>query len=157
MSAAFAWRTKADVGAASTLDSAFAAALANTGITAEALQILRGITIYGALQPKMQRRPFRANTPRQTCARTAGGWSGEGTAAPVVSYAFDLVFLEVFKASALYVVSDVLLQAAGPAGELMLRDVSLGALGGFIDDQFLNASGLARSPIPPRSWWARRL
>jgi HK97 family phage major capsid protein len=56
--------------------------------------------------------------------------------------------LEPFKASALYVVTDALLRAVGSAGELTLRDVSLGALGGFIDDQFLNVSvtGTAANP-----------
>jgi hypothetical protein len=58
--------TKAAVSSGTTTDATWAGPLAGYGIASEALTLLRGASIVGALEPKMRRVPFHIKVPRET-------------------------------------------------------------------------------------------
>ena len=71
-------QTKAAVAAGTTTDATWAGPLAVYGIAGEALALLRGASIIGALESRMRRVPFRTKVARETGSGTGGAWIGEG-------------------------------------------------------------------------------
>ena len=68
--------------AGSTTDATWAGPLAPYGIAAEALTIMRGMSILGALEGKMQRVPSHVRIARETGAGITGGWVAAGAPIP---------------------------------------------------------------------------
>lgn len=129
--------TKAAVGAGTTTDVAWAGSLAGYGIASEALTLLRGASIVGALEPKMRRVPFRVKVPRETGTGTGGAWIGQGLSTPVAKTAFDNVQQEVYKCGVITVLSKELLVASDPDAERTIRETVVNGLAAFVDQQFL--------------------
>ena len=84
------------------------------GIASEALALLRGASIIGALESRMRKVPFRTKVPRETGSGTGGAWVGEGLATPAAATAYDTLTQEAYKAGKIVVLSDELLQARRP-------------------------------------------
>ena len=80
-------QTKAATAVGTTTDATWAGPLAAYGIAGEALALLRGASILGALESKMRRVPFRTKVPRETGSGTGGAWIGEGLATPAAATA----------------------------------------------------------------------
>jgi hypothetical protein len=78
-------RTKAATAVGTTTDATWAGPLAVYGIAGEALTLLRGASIIGALESRMRRVPFRTKVPRETGSGSGGAWVGEGLATPVAA------------------------------------------------------------------------
>ena len=93
--------TKAAIAPGTTSDATFASPLAAHGIAAEALELVRGLSILGALENKFRRTPFRTNVPRETGSGTGGAWVGEALSIPAASTAYDTVSQECYKAQRL--------------------------------------------------------
>ena len=79
-------------------------------MAAEALQLLRGASIIGALESKMRRVPFHVRVPRETGSGTGGAWIGEGLATPAAATAYDTLTQDAYKAAKIVVLSDELLR-----------------------------------------------
>jgi len=90
--------TKAAVAAGTTSDATFAGPLAAHGIASEALTLIRGASILGALESKFRRVPFRTPVARETGTGTGGAWVGEGFSTPVAATAYDTRTQEAYKA-----------------------------------------------------------
>ena len=107
-------QTKAAVAAGTTSDATFAGPLATYGIAQEALQLIRGASIIGALEGKMRRAPFRTKVSRETGAGTGGAWVGENLATPIAATAYDAIQQEAYKAGKIVVLSDELRKVGDP-------------------------------------------
>ena len=59
------------------------------GIASEALALVRGVSIIGALESRMRRVPFRTKIARETGSGTGGAWVGEGLATPAAATAYS--------------------------------------------------------------------
>ena len=75
--------TKAAVPAGSTTDSTWAGPLSAYGVAQEAITIMRGMSILGALESKMQSVPLHVKLARETGAGITGGWVAAGGPIPV--------------------------------------------------------------------------
>jgi hypothetical protein len=73
---------KAAIAPGLTSDATFAGPLAQYGIAAEAVELIRGASIIGAIQGRMRRVPFRVKVPRETGSGTGGTWVGENLHTP---------------------------------------------------------------------------
>ena len=104
-----------------TSDATYASPLAAYGIAAEALALLRGLSIIGALEGKMRRVPFRTKVPRETGSGTGGAWIAEGLSTPLVATAFDTIQQEVYKAGKIVPLSKELLKVGNPDAERTVR------------------------------------
>ena len=72
--------TKAAVAPGTTSDATWAGPLAEHGIAGEALQLLRGSSVLGALEGRFRKVPFRTSVPRERApARAAAGWGKPGS------------------------------------------------------------------------------
>ena len=80
---------KSAVAAGITSDATFAGPLAIHGIAREALTLIRGVSILGALESKFRRVPFRTKVARETGTGTGGAWIGESFSTPVAATAYD--------------------------------------------------------------------
>jgi hypothetical protein len=112
---------KSAVASGSTTDSTWAASLSAYGIAAEALTIMRGLSILGALESKMQSVPLHTRLARETGAGFSGGWVAAGGAIPVQLTAFATIVEEHFKYGVITVLSEELLTLATPAAEATIR------------------------------------
>jgi HK97 family phage major capsid protein len=133
-------QTKAAVAPGTTSDATWAGPLAVHGIAGEALQLLRGSSILGALESRFRRVPFRTSVARETGTGTGGAWVGEGAVTPVAATAFDLVSQEAYKASVIVPLSNELLQLGSPAAERTVRETVTAGVGAFLDAQFLTST-----------------
>jgi hypothetical protein len=129
--------TKAAVGAGTTTDATWAGPLAGYGIASEALTLLRGASILGALEPRMRRIPFHAKVPRETGTGTGGAWIGQGLVTPVAKTAYDMLTQEAYKAGTIVVLSKELLKVSDPDAERTIRETVVNGLASFVDQQFL--------------------
>ena len=112
----------------------------------EALQLLRGASIIGALESKMRRVPFRRKSPRETGSGTGGAWIGEGLATPAAATAYDTLTQEAYKAAKIVVLSDELLQLGDPDAERTVRETVIAGVAAYLDGQFLtNTVTLSRT------------
>jgi HK97 family phage major capsid protein len=130
-------QTKAAVAAGSTTDATWAGPLAAYGIASEALQLLRGASIIGALESRMRRVPFRTKVARETGSGTGGGWIGEGLGTPVAAAAYDTLTQEAYKAGKIVVLSDELLKLGDPDAERTVRETVIAGVAAYLDGQFL--------------------
>jgi len=129
--------TKAAVAAGTTSDATFAGPLAAYGIAQEALQLLRGASIIGALEGRMRRVPFRTKVARETGSGSGGAWVGENLSTPVAATAYDAIQQEAYKAGKIVVLSDELRKIGDPNAERTVRDTVVAGVTAFLDAQFL--------------------
>lgn len=129
--------TKAAVAAGTTTDATFAGPLAVYGIAGEALSLLRGTSILGALESKFRRAPFRTKVARETGSGTGGAWIGEGLGTPVAATAYDTLSQEAYKAGKIVVLSDELLRLGDPDAERTVRETVIAGVGAYLDGQLL--------------------
>jgi HK97 family phage major capsid protein len=130
-------RTKAAVAAGTTTDATWAGPLAVYGIAQEALTLLRGASIIGALESKMRRVPFRTKVPRETGSGTGGAWVGEGLSTPVAATAYDTLSQEAYKGQKIVVLSTDLLKLGDPDAERSVRETVIAGVAAYLDGQFL--------------------
>jgi HK97 family phage major capsid protein len=130
-------RTKAAVAAGSTTDATWAGPLSVYGIAQEAITILRGRTILGALEGQMQKVPLHVKVPIETGAGFSGGWVAEGAAVPVQKTAFAASTQEFYKYGVITPLSEELVTTSDPAAVPVINRTVLGGLGKGIDTQIL--------------------
>jgi HK97 family phage major capsid protein len=147
--ATFDLLTKAAVPAGSTSDASFAGPLAMHGISREALQLVRGKSIIGALEGKMRRVPFRTKVPRETGSGTGGAWIAEGNSVPVAASAFDTLSQEIYKAGKIVVLTKELLKLGDPSAERTVRETVSAGVAAFLDAQFLTPTVTLSAGLRP--------
>jgi HK97 family phage major capsid protein len=145
------WRMKAAVPAGSTTDAAWASPLSPYGIMAEAITILRGMSILGALEPQMQTVPLHVRLARETGAGVTGGWVGPGQAVPFQKTDFATIIEEHFKYGVLVALSEELVRLSNPSAEATVRRTVLGGLAKAIDNQLLLPTVAVSAGINPAS------
>ena len=143
--------TRSAAAAGTTSDSAWAGPLAAYGIAAEALQLLRGASVIGALESKMRKVPFRAKVAREIGAGTGGAWIGEGFSTPVAATNYDTLYQEIYKAGEIVVLSQELLRASDPAAERTVTDTVVAGVAAYLDAQFLTPSVALIPNLQPAS------
>jgi HK97 family phage major capsid protein len=141
--------TKAAVAAGVTTDATWAGPLASYGIASEALTLLRGASIIGALDGKMRRVPFHTKVPRETGSGTGGAWIGQGLATPVAATAYDTITQEAYKAAKIVVLSEELLALGDPDAERTVRETVIAGVAAFLDGQFLTNTVTLSADVRP--------
>ena len=129
-------RGKAAIVPGTTSDATFAAPLAAHGIAAEALELVPGLSILGALENKFRRVPFRTNVPREVAPGTGGAWVGEALSIPAASTGYDTLSQSNYKAQVITVLTTELLQFSRSA-ERALRETVANGLAAYLDQQLL--------------------
>lgn len=141
--------TKAAVSAGTTTDATFAGPLATYGIAQEALTLIRGKSILGALESKFRRVPFRTKVARETGSGTGGAWVGEGLSTPVAATAYDVLTQEAYKAGKIVVMSDELLAIGNPDAERTVRETVANGVAAFLDAQLLTNTVTVSANLRP--------
>jgi len=137
------WLEKSAVPAGSTTDATWCGPLAPFSISAEAILILRGMSILGALEPKMTKVPIHASIPHETPSAASGAWLAQGQPTPFTKANFESRIQEYYKFGAGSVLTRELIDAAGlatyplPDAEATVRRVVLGKLAVALDQAFL--------------------
>jgi HK97 family phage major capsid protein len=144
-------RTKAAVASGSTTDATWAGPLAPYGIAAEAITIMRGMSILGALESKMQNVPLHTWIATETGAGITGGWVAAGAAIPVQKTAFATIVEEHFKYGVIVPLSEELVRLSTPSAEATVRRTVLGGLAAAIDNQFLLPTVAVSAGVNPAS------
>jgi HK97 family phage major capsid protein len=145
------WRAKAAVPSGSTSDATFAGPLSLHGIGQEAITLMRGMSVIGALEGRMRRTPLRVSIARETGTGITGGWVAPGNAIPVQKTAFDSVLQEHFKFAVIIPLSRELIELSNPSAEATIRTSILGGLASALDNQFLLASVAVSAGVNPAS------
>jgi HK97 family phage major capsid protein len=141
--------TKAAVAPATTTDATWVSPLAAYGIAREALQLLRGVSVIGALEGKMRRVPLKVKVPRETGGGSSGAWIGQGLATPVAPLAYDTLTQEAYKASKIVVLSEELLKLGDPDAERTVRETVIAGVAAFLDAQFLTNTVTLSADLRP--------
>ena len=144
-------QTKAAVPAGSTTDSTWAGPLSQYGIATEALTIMRGMSILGALESKMQSIPLHTRIARETGAGITGGWVAAGGAIPVQKTDFETIIEEHYKRAVIVPLSEELVQQSTPSAEATVRRTVLGGLAAALDNQFLLPTVAVSAGVNPAS------
>jgi HK97 family phage major capsid protein len=144
-------QTKAAVAAGSTTDATWAGPLAPYGIASEALTIMRGLSILGALESKMQRVPLHARIARETGAGITGNWVAAGAPVPVQATAFATIVEEHFKFGVIVMLAEELVTLSNPDAEATIRRTVLGGLAAAIDNQLLLPTVTVSAGVNPAS------
>jgi hypothetical protein len=142
---------KAAIAPGTTTDSTWASPLAAYGIASEALQLIRGASILGALEPKFRRVPFRTKVPRETGSGTGGAWVGEGLSTPAAATAYDTLSMESYKAQKIVVLSQELLKLGDPGAERAIRESVAAGVGAFLDGELLTPTVTLSAGLRPAS------
>jgi HK97 family phage major capsid protein len=142
---------KAAVAAGSTTDATWAGPLAPYGIASEALTIMRGMSILGALESKMRRVPLHARIARETGAGITGGWIAPGAPIPVQVTAFATIVEEHFKFGVIVPLAEELVMLSSPDAEAEVRRTVLGGLVASIDNQLLLPTVAVSAGVNPAS------
>lgn len=142
---------KSAVPAGSTTDATWAGPLAPFGIGGEALTIMRGLSILGALEPRMQKVPLRTWLARETGAGITGGWVAEGANVPVQKTAFETIIEAHYKYGVIVLLSLELMKLSTPSAEETIRRAVLGGLATALDTQLLLPTVAASAGVNPAS------
>lgn len=141
---------RAAVAAGTTTDAAWAGPLVEyQQMASEFIELLRPATVIGRI-PGLRRVPFNISMPRGTTGSSVG-WVGEGNAKPVSALAFDTVTLRWAKAAGIVVLTDELVRFSNPSAEAVVRQDLVGAMAGFLDEQFLDPAVAAVNNVSPAS------
>jgi HK97 family phage major capsid protein len=130
--------TKAAVVHGDTSTGTWAPALAQYGISAEAIALLRGMSILGTLEGKMQRVPLHVKVAVETGTGISGGWVPiSGGAVPVQKTAFATSVEEHYLYGVIVPVTEELVALSNPDATSTITRTVLGGLAAAIDNQFL--------------------
>ena len=147
----FVLQGKAAVPSGTTQDATWAGALAEVGIAREAIQLLRGLSIVGALESRVRHVPFNTKVPRDVTTVTIGDWVVEGTPIPVAALAFDQVGpLALTKVAVIVAITQELAGAGTETALGTIRQSVLGGLAATLDTKFLDPA-IAAAPGRPAS------
>jgi HK97 family phage major capsid protein len=144
-----AYYTKAAVPIGTTVDATWAGPLAAYGFQTEALALLKDVSLFEQLKPRMRRAPFKTKLPRETGSGTVAYWVGEGLSKPTTRTSYETVTLEQFKCASVTTLTNELLKL-NPAAEQTVRDAVVQGVAKFIDVQFLLPT-VAATPANPAS------
>ena len=142
---------KSAVPAGSTLDATWAGPLSVHGLAQEAVTIMRGMSILGALESKMQTVPLRVKIAIETGTDITGGWVGAGAPIPVQKTAFATSIQEHYKYGVIVPLSEELVKLSTPAAITTINRTVLGGLAKSIDVQFLDPTVAAVANVNPAS------
>jgi hypothetical protein len=146
-----AWTTKALVPPGATTDASWAAPISQFGIGAEALTILRGLSILGQVEPKFVRVPLHTRVAHETGGGITGGWVGQNAPVPVQTTAFESILQELFKFGVIVPLAQELMEFSNPGAEEMVTRTALGGLAKSLDTQLLLPSVTAVAGVNPAS------
>jgi hypothetical protein len=142
--------TKAAVAPGDTSTGTWALASAQYGIASEALQLLRGLSILGALEGKMQKVPMHTRIAVETGAGISGGWVPvSGGAVPVQKTAFATSVEEHYLFGVIVPLAEELVIMSTLDAEATIRCTVLGGLTASLDNQFLLPTVTASAGVNP--------
>jgi hypothetical protein len=144
-------RMKAAVSPMSTSDATAAGPLALYGVASEAITLLRGMMIFGALEPRMQRVPLHVKIPIERGTGFTGGWVAEGAPIPVQKTAFATSIEEFYKFGVITPLAEELVTTSDPAATPTINRFVLGGLGRGVDTQFLTPTIALSAGVNPAS------
>lgn len=140
---------KSATAAGSTSDATWAKPLVTSGIAAEAITLLRGISIVSQLEGRLRRTPFNTKVPKDDTIALLGGWVAENSPIPVASLAFSAVGpLDATKVAVIVPMTRELVVTGIPATEAVVRRAVLGGLAARIDQLFLLPTAAAAPGMP---------
>jgi HK97 family phage major capsid protein len=145
------WTTKAAVASGCTTDATWAAPLSQYGISSEAITIMRGMSIFGALEGRMQKVPLHVKIPIETGTGITGGWVAQGAAIPVQKTSFSTAVEENFKFGVIVPISEELVKTSDPAALPTINRLVLGGLAKSIDGQLLDPTVAVSAGVNPAS------
>jgi HK97 family phage major capsid protein len=114
-------------------------ALAPYGVDEDLLQLYRSRSVFGSMQNRMRRAPFRTSIATESTAGNSG-WISESDATVVTALSLSSVRLESYKLGQIVVFSKELIEVGGPDAEASIRRVLTDTLADFTDQQFLTKS-----------------
>jgi HK97 family phage major capsid protein len=136
---AFELQVKALVAPGDSTTPAWAGSLAQTGLTGEALSLLRGLSLVDQVAGKMQRVAYGTTVPVDATAVPVGGWIAEGAPIPMNALSFASVGpLRPAKVAAAIAVTRELISLGGPTAERSLTTSLLSQVAAVIDKLFLD-------------------
>lgn len=141
---------KAAVSALSTTDDAFTADATWRSISNEFVALVNERTVYGQLQAKMRRVPFRTRTLVELTPADAS-WVGEAKPKPMSALTLDTVTMPAAKVASLTVVTQELAEVWSPAAERSILDSIVGSAAKFVDRAFLDPTAAAVAGTNPQS------
>jgi hypothetical protein len=147
---AFEALTKASTTPGTTFGATWANALSTYGISQDFLPLVWGTSIFGRLQDRMRKIPFRTSVPREIGPGAIGAWVGEGAIKPISSSALDSVVLTATEAVCIVVVSDELFTFS-TTNNRALTDIVAGGVGRFLDQALLDPTKAAVANVSPAS------
>src|SRR4029453_2053567 len=135
-----------------TTDAAWAGPLVVSGLAADAVAVLRGVSLVGTLEPRLRKVPFNVKVPRDANSTALGSWAVEGQPTQGVNLTFDSVGpLPPTKVGVLVALSKELLLLGTPTAEATVTRALLGGLAKQIDTSFLDPAVTA-GPGRPASF-----
>jgi hypothetical protein len=140
--------SKAAVPPGTTSDSAWAQPLVDYGFATEALTLLKEVSLFEQLRPRMRQVPFRTRIPRETGAGTGAAWVGEGLAKPATKTAYDRVTVEEYKVVSITTLTTELLKLGDPVAEKTVRASVIAGCAKFVDQQLLDPAITATTDRP---------
>jgi HK97 family phage major capsid protein len=148
---ALRWHTKSAIAPGMTTDSTWAGPLAQFGIASEAVTLMRGMSILGSLEGKMQKVPLHVKVAVETGTGVTGGWVTQGGAIPVQATAFATSSEEFYKFGVIIPLSEELVTTSNPAAESTINRTVLGGLAKSIDGQLLDPTVTLSAGVNPAS------
>jgi HK97 family phage major capsid protein len=141
--------TKAAVAPGTVGDSAWAGALVNAGVAAEAVSLMAKLSIVGAVAPRCVRAPFGVRIPRDISGAALGAFVPEGAPLPGASLAFNsLGPLAPDKIGAVIAITSELALAGTPGADAMIRTALLAGLSRKLDLVFLDPANAGAPGVP---------
>lgn len=149
VAAALEYLTKAVSAPGMTADAAWAGPLVVSGLAADALAVMRGVSIVGTLEPKLRKVPFNMKVPRDSNSTALGSWAVEGQPIQAVNLTFDSVGpLPPTKVGVLVALTKELLLLGTSTAEATVTRAVLGGLAKQIDTSFLDPASTAVTGRP---------
>jgi HK97 family phage major capsid protein len=140
--------TKGAIAPGTSTDAAWASALVESRLAAEAIELMRGPSIVEQLAGAARRVPFGMRVPLDATSALIGDWIPEGAPTPAVALSFTTVpALDATKLGAIVPFTRELVVAGEPTAEATVRNSLLGTLARTIDQIFLDP---ARAAAPDR-------
>ena len=141
--------TKSAISPGTSTDALWASALVTSGVAAEAIALLRDISIVSQLEGRCRRIPFNLRVPKDDSALSLGGWAAEGAPIPVAPLSFSSVGpVPTNKVGVIIALTRELVEATDPAAQASVRRSVLGGLAYLIDQSFLLPTSVAASGRP---------
>src|SRR5262245_30290953 len=145
------WQTKAAVPAGSSRDATWGGPLAPLGLATEALTILRSLSIFETLAPRLIRVPLHCSIPHETGVGAVPVWIAEGAPVRFQKSAFETVLHDLFKIGVGELLTKELMNFSTPGAEETITRTILTKLAKEIDNQLLSPSVAAVAGTNPAS------